>query len=219
MNAKINKAYNFFSKHIDNNYYRYLNRIKRNKDLGDFDIYFAHSFNMNKEFEQDIINKLYDIQFPLYKKTYVYNPFEYESDLEDKYMNTYYNIQDHTTQRKFANEIVELDLHAILSSNGLFTYIDSNSQIGTTYEILYAIKNNVEVFIINSTSHPFILCDRIYEKTFVFKDMDEFIDCMKLADEMYKTFNDLMEIKRYMNLSIVLSEIKELLFEKYGEVL
>ena len=81
-----------------------------NKYLKIGELYFAHRFDMDKDKELGIINRIYEAPIPPFGIIEIYNPLANEIELENKYGSAYYETTELEKQHHFANEIVQLDL-------------------------------------------------------------------------------------------------------------
>lgn len=159
--------------------------MKINENLKIGELYFAHRFDMDKDKELGIINRIYEAPIPPFGIIEIYNPLANEIELENKYGSAYYETTELEKQHHFANEIVQLDLSKINDSDILLAYLEPNQQqIGTLYEVFYSSSQRNLTFVIYEKPHPFLLTyDTI--NWFWFHTMDEYVETMKLVKEMY----------------------------------
>lgn len=119
-------------------------------------VYFAHPFDLWKtELEKKIEDALEE------KGYIVINPFDTESDLNEKYgVDTYYD----NPSKEFAKEICERDFASIERQDIYFAYIPKGvTSIGTIREFEKALELGKRTIIVCYKPNPFLIdADELY---------------------------------------------------------
>jgi len=122
-------------------------------------LYFAHSYSLrDTETEAAWMSALQRL-FPEYN---VVNPFIYENELIEKfggveYYDKYKKEGLSEGFKEHAKAIVDNDLGMVERSDLVVAFVENKRQIGTLYEIAYAIEHNISVIVVCEQPSPFFV--------------------------------------------------------------
>lgn len=111
---------------------------------------------------------------------------EIEKEVLKKYLNTtnpFFDIE-HKYIKTNSEQIVLSDIQAILFSDYILVMLNNKQTFGTSMEMVYAKAYNKPIFVICSikkiTDNPWIK----YHSTKIFKDVNEFIEFVKMQNKI-----------------------------------
>jgi len=122
-------------------------------------LYFAHSYSLrDTETEAAWMSALQRL-FPEYN---IVNPFIYENKLIEKFGGAEYydKYKKEGLSEGFlehAKAIVDNDLGMVKNSDLVVAFVENKRQIGTLYEIAYAIEHNIPVIVVCEQPSPFFV--------------------------------------------------------------
>jgi hypothetical protein len=122
-------------------------------------LYFAHSYSLR---DTDIETQWMATLQTLFPDYNVVNPFIYENKLIEKFggVEYYDKYKKEGLSEGFkahAKAIVENDLWMVRNSELVVAFVENKRQIGTLYEIAYAISYTIPVIVVCEQPSPFFV--------------------------------------------------------------